>query len=180
MIPRDKLVRLQIPVPELSGYLVDSEGQLWRESGTRHGRARPLKPMSFVDAIRGWDQRGGWSHDNGPVLHVMPGVWRWCSAGHADGLKWNTHGQGDSTGFFMRYAFGGAIGRPKPWADWTDAERQAQAQCDKFADRNNWYVLRIPALLSDSFLVAGPITFASIQSRGTLTADGTSGTVPPR
>lgn len=159
MIPRDRLERIPIPAPELAGYLVDSEGQVWRAGGTQGGRDRPLRAMRFVDAIRGWEQRGDRVSDR--VVQLMPGVWRWCRGGHPEGLEWNTWGHTDSRGFFMRYAYGISIGGPRPWPKWSEAEFQATQECDKFASRPSWFGIRLPSLLPDSLLLAGPVVFVA-------------------
>lgn len=169
MIPRRQLNRFPVPIPELTGYVVDAEGQVWRREGARNGADRPLRAMGFVDAIRSWDHRG--TREETSIVHLMPGAWRWCLGHREDGLEWNTHGHRDSTGFFMRYAFGSSIGRPRPWAAWNEAEREAQAACAATAPRPAWYVIRAPSLGRDAILLAGPIIYASIASNGTSTTD---------
>lgn len=173
MIPRDRLERLPIPVPALAGYLVDSEGQVWREGGAKSGKDRPLRPMRFVDAIRGWEQRGD-LHSGARVVQLMPGVWQWCRRAKArrDGVEWNTWGHTDWVGFIMRYTGGGSESREKPWPEWTSAELDASGKCSKHAAQPSWFVIRTAELLGESLLVAGPVVFASIRARGSLTPRG--------
>lgn len=178
MIPRNRLERLPIPVPELAGYLVDSEGQVWRAGGAKGGKDRPLRPMHFTDAIRAWSQRP-WFNDwkaraRNPVLLLRPGVWRWHATGHPSGSSWNTHGHTDSNGFFMRYGPCGSGPR------WNDSECDAARSCTRHAESPSWFVLRTAEMGRDSILVAGPIAFSSIRSREPLQQDGTDGKLPPR
>lgn len=171
MIPRDRLERLPIPVPALAGYMVDSEGQVWRAGGANGGKDRPLRAMRFVDAIRGWEQRGDRVVGRS-VVHLMPGVWQWCrgKGKHPDGRAWNTWGHADSTGFFMRYS--GGMGE-RPWPEWTSEEIRASDECTKFATRPVWFVIRTERIPGEPLLIAGPVVFASIRSRNPLTPGGT-------
>jgi hypothetical protein len=171
VIPRNRLERLPIPLPELAGYLVDSEGQVWREGDARAGRDRPLRGMAFTAAIRTWEQERFHDRPRGPtVLPRMPGVWRWCRDGHPKAVSWHTHGHRDWIGFVHRFV--GGLG-PRWWRDWSEAERNALSQCAKYGARPVWFVIRTADIGSDSILIAGPVAFASIRSSGTLTTDET-------
>lgn len=140
--------RVPLRIPELHGYSVDSEGQVWRIGGTRTGRDRPLKGMGFTDAIRAWEARG--SLTGLRVLSIMPGVWGYCLEDTPGAVSCRHHGHGDTTGFSMYYM--------KPLGpEFTDARaRMFRDEC------REWFVIRTEASRHAPLLVAGPIAFVAL------------------
>lgn len=142
--------RVPLRIPELHGYSVDSEGQVWRIGGTRTGRDRPLKGMGFTDAIRAWEARA--SLDGLRVLLAMPGVWKFCneSTPSATACRLNRHG--DAVGFMMYH-----LNARDP--EYSEAIARA---FNRDGDCRAWFVIRTEASSHAPLLVAGPIAFAAL------------------
>jgi hypothetical protein len=176
MIPRSKLERLPIPVPELTGYLVDSEGQVWRAGGAKGGKDRPLRGGELGKAGRVWV--GIFDRPNMIPIEAIPGAWRmilhrnhprvswlappvvyWCRCMDlpttlpTDYLRFVMHGQDGPPP-------GGRAGRARPWSP----EEDAAAKTGMFAP-SGWFVIRTADNPSEPWLVCGPLVFASIRSR---------------
>lgn len=149
MIPHPRN-RVPFRLPELHGYSVDSEGQVWRVGGTRTGRDRPLNGMGFMDAIRAWEARA--SLDGLRVLRAMPGVWKFCNESTPGATACRINHHGDAMGFRMYYL--GALG-----PEYCEAIARA---FNGDGDCGAWFVILNEASSHARLLVAGPIAFVAL------------------
>jgi hypothetical protein len=148
VIPHRRLQRVPFDLPELRGYAVDSEGQVWRIGGTRTGRDRPLRGMEFTDAVRAWETRGNLGKPR--VLRRMPGVWKWCPEDTPGAGEDRLHRQSDATGFAHYYLRD--LG-----PEFMDARREAFA-----SGHRGWFVILPPEDPRGVLLVAGRVAFVGI------------------
>jgi hypothetical protein len=148
MIPHRRLQRVPFGLPELQGYSVDSEGQVWRIGGTRRGRDRPLTGMEFTDAMRAWETRGKLGERR--VLRLMPGVWKWCPEDTPGADTDRLHRQSDSIGFAHYYLRG--LG-----PEFMDARREAFA-----SGHRGWFVILPPDDPRGALLVSGRLALVPL------------------
>jgi hypothetical protein len=148
MIPRNKLERLPMPLPELAGYLVDSEGQVWRAGRTRRGQDLPLTGMRFTDAVHGWEERSALGGNR--VLRLMPGVWKWCHDPTPGAGPDRLQKQSDWFGFAMYHL------------DGLDAESRAMLQSASGPECRSWFVVRSPGAIRSPLLIEGRTAFVTL------------------
>jgi hypothetical protein len=140
--------RIPFGVPELHGYSVDSDGQVWRIGGTRTGRDRPLNGIGFTDAIRAWEPRA--SLGGMRVLCTMSGVWQYCRESTPGASTNRLQRHRDAMGFRMYYL--NALGPEFVYA----VEGQFRDECSA------WFVIRTDASKRAPLLVAGLIAFVAL------------------
>jgi hypothetical protein len=117
--------RVQIPSSELSDYLIDADGAVWRKNGHRNGRDKRLASITFRKAMQCLGERVGIAL---VPLPVIPGIWKMSFAGTVEGQPFL--GDKSLSHFFQQHAFGRNRIHPKWWPAWSQRAQEVAASVD--------------------------------------------------